>query len=207
MSLDDIAAQVLAAVPVRTRALVAVDGVGASGKTTFATALAGLVTTRPVVVLHVDDFFNVAAVRHARGRTSAEGSWLDAINTPALRSTLDHLAAQGDGLYRAASIDHRTGKPCDLPPQAAAPRALVLVEGIFLHRDELADYWDFSIWLDVAPGEAARRMVLRDGLHSDDPRLLRYEGAQQLYLEAARPRERATMVIDMTEPSAPRVVA
>lgn len=57
MSLEDIAAQVLAAVPVRSRALVAIDGVGASGKTTFATALARYVTNRPVLVLHVDDFF------------------------------------------------------------------------------------------------------------------------------------------------------
>ena len=50
-------------------------------------------------------------------------------------------------------------------------------------------------------------MEQRDGLHPDDPRLLRYEGVQQLYIEATRPRERATTVIDMTKPSAPRVVA
>lgn len=207
VSLDDVVSRIHAAVPAQTRALVAIDGVGASGKTTLATALARHITTRPVLVLHVDDFFNVAAVRHARGRTSAEGFWLDAINTSALRSALDHLSAEGEGLYRAASIDHRSGRSWDPPRQAAAPRALVLVEGVFLHRDELVDYWDFSVWLDVAPDEAARRMVQRDGLDPDDPRLERYEGAQRLYVERARPRERASVVIDMTKPSAPRVVA
>lgn len=168
------------AVPRTTRALVAVDGVGASGKTTFARALARHVATRPVVLLHVDDFFQPPAVRHARGRCSPEGFWLDAFDTPALRATLDRLAA-GDG---PAPVD-----------------ALVLVEGVFLHRDELVDRWDLSLWLDVAPDEARRRMVARDGLDPDDPRLARYAGAQRLYALAARPWDRASMVVDVSGPA------
>ena len=205
MSLDLIASRVLAAVPSQGRASVAIDGVGASGKTTFARALAEAVTTRPVILLHTDDFFNAAAIRHARGRNSPEGFWRDAFNTPALRTTLDHLRADGDGRYRVASIDRQTGEDRE-EVELAPPDALVLVEGVFLHRAELADYWDCSIWLDVEPAEAARRMIARDGLAPDDPRLARYAGAQRLYDEAARPRERATLVVDMTTPSRPRLL-
>lgn len=43
---------------------------------------------------------------------------------------------------------------------------------MFLHRDELADRWDWSVCLDVPFTETARRMAARDGTHpiraSDD---------------------------------------
>lgn len=204
LTIDDVARRVLAAVPTTTRALIAVDGVGASGKTSFARALARRITTRPVVLLHADDFLQPPAVRYARGRYSPEGFWRDAFDTPALRATLDHLAAAGDGRYRTSS-----GDPSDATgsgPSTAPVDALVLVEGVFLHRDELVDRWDLSVWLDVPPGEAARRMVARDGLAPDDPRLERYAGAQRLYAAAARPWERAAMVIDVSDPAAMRVV-
>jgi uridine kinase len=67
--------------------LVAVDGVGASGKTTFAAALAKSITSRPVVVVHVDDFFYPAEIRHRMGRQSPEGFWLDTYNYAALTSS------------------------------------------------------------------------------------------------------------------------
>jgi hypothetical protein len=43
----------------------------------------------------------------------------------------------------------------------------VLIEGTFLHRDELLGYWDHSIYLDVALEVACGRMAVRDGLTTD----------------------------------------
>ncbi|WP_330276758.1 hypothetical protein OG205_14535 [Lentzea sp. NBC_00516] len=37
----------------------------------------------------------------------------------------------------------------DAPAEVASPSALLLVDGIFLHRDELVRHWDFSVFLDV----------------------------------------------------------
>ncbi|GAA4838768.1 hypothetical protein GCM10023221_15330 [Luteimicrobium xylanilyticum] len=159
---------------------VAVDGIGASGKSRFASRLAERVTGRPVVVLHADDFFNPPSVRHARGRHSPEGFWLDAYDLRALVAAV-----------------RSPGGP---------PDALVVVEGSFLHRDELVGLWDFSVFLDVSFDEAARRMSERDGLAADDPRHARYRGAQRLYFAAARPWERASLVVDTTRPDAPRII-
>jgi uridine kinase len=82
----------------------------------------------------------------------------------------------------------------------------VLVEGTFLHRDELVGLWDYSMFLDVSFAEAARRMVARDELAVDSPRLQRYEGAQRLYFAAARPWERASLVVDASRPEALRII-
>ena len=207
---DLIVEQVLAGVPTGRRALVGIDGVGASGKSRFADLLARRVDARPVLVLHLDDFFNPLEVRHARGRHSAEGFWLDAYNYTALMSwALEPLSATGDGRYRAASYDRETRRTIEPEVQQAPPDALVLVEGTFAHRDELASFWDYSLYLDVAFNEAARRMVDRDGLAAEtvDQLMQRYNGAQRLYFASARPWERASLVVNNGNPGVPRIIS
>ncbi|MCC2308869.1 uridine kinase [Cellulomonas chengniuliangii] len=207
--LDMIVARLSAGVAGSGRALVAIDGVGGSGKTTFAETLADRVEARPVVVVHVDDFFNPSAVRHARGRESSEGFWLDAYNYDALASwTLGPLSAGGDGSYCPGSYDHARDSTVQ-PDRRMAPRdALVLVEGTFLHRDELARFWDFSIFLDVPFEEATRRMARRDAVDPDVERgrMRRYVGAQQMYFACATPWERASLVVDNTDLDNPRII-
>jgi uridine kinase len=200
---------VLGSVRERGRVVVAVDGIGASGKSTFAIGLAEQAGPRHVVLLHVDDYFNPADVRHARGRLSAEGFWLDTYNYHALISwALEPLGRTGSGLYRPAAFDRATGAST-CPDLAQAPAdALVIVEGVFLHRDELARFWDYSVFLDVPVDEANRRMTERGGLDKDlTPALLRrYNDAQALYFARARPWERASVVIDNTDPTDPTII-
>lgn len=205
-----IADGVLAAAPADRRALVAIDGVGGSGKTTFADELARRITARPVLVLHVDDFFHASEVRHARGRHSSEGFWLDAYDYAALRSwALEPLRADGDGSYRPSSFDRASGRTVESAVQVAQPDALVLVEGTFLHRDELVSFWDHSLYLDVPFEETERRMAERDGLSGDAVHELmrRYTGAQRLYFASARPWERASVVVDNRELGQPRIIS
>jgi uridine kinase len=110
--LQGIVDRVVNEAPQHRRWLLAVDGVGASGKTTFAAALAAGFSTRPVVVLHVDDFFNPAEIRHRKGRHSPEGFWLDTYNYDAFISTaVMPLRSSGNHPYRTHSYDrHRPGR-------------------------------------------------------------------------------------------------
>jgi len=202
--------RVLAAAPAHRRALVAIDGVGGSGKSTFADSLAAHIFSRPVLVLRADDFFNPSEVRHARGRHSSEGFWLDAYNYPALRSwALEPLRADdGDGLYRASSFDRETGQTVKPGARFAPPDALVLVEGTFLHREEVESLWDYSVYLDVPFEVTERRMAERDGLAADVVHQLmeRYTGAQRMYFASARPWERASLVVDNRNLGIPRII-
>lgn len=181
------------------RQLVAVDGVGGSGKTRFADALAERIICRSVVVLHVDDFFNPPAVRHARGRHSPEGFWLDTYDYDALTGrALDPLKA-GCERYQSSPAAH---------PAVAANDAVVLVEGTFLHRRELAAYWDTSIYLHVPFEVAVERMIARGTITDaqNDPRMDRYIGAQRIYFEQAAPWARASLVVDNADHTRPRII-
>jgi uridine kinase len=85
----------------------------------------------------------------------------------------------------------------------------VLIDGLFLHRDELAHGWDFSIFLDVPFAITAKRMAARDGSNPDPahPSMRRYVEAQKLYLAQCTPQRRASVVVDNLSFDAPRIVS
>ncbi|REJ04266.1 uridine kinase [Microbacterium bovistercoris] len=189
--------------------LVAIDGVDGSGKTRFAANLAERIS-RPVIVIHADDFLNPSRIRHARGRHSEVGFWEDTYDYGALRrDVLEPLGRGGDGWYRPVAYDSATDEPMVGELLHADPSALVLLEGMFLLRDELTGCWDASIHLDVPFSVTAARMAVRDGSHADPehPSMRRYVGGQRLYFAAAQPRERADFVVDNSDFERPVLVS
>lgn len=192
------------------RILIAVDGVDGSGKSTFTAGLAAAVSSRPVIVIHVDDFLNLREVRHRRGRDSPEGFWLDTYDYESLyRDVLVPLRCDGNGCYQPVATDHRQDVRLHPEPRHAPENAVVIIEGMFLHRDELAGWWDYSCFLDVPFAETARRMAVRDGSNPDPEHesMRRYVGGQRLYFNSAEPWQRATRVVDNTDPAVPRVLS
>lgn len=191
------------------RRLVAVDGIDGSGKTCFVANLVNEIRDRPVILIHVDDFLNPSPVRYAKGRASPEGFWEDTYNYPALNDRLlAPLGPHGDGWYSPASYDSETDLEAEVEALWAPSDALVVVEGMFLHRDELVSHWDASVFLDVPFTETAARMAIRNGSNPDPehPTMRRYVGGQRLYFEAARPWERATFVVDNFDFASPRLI-
>jgi uridine kinase len=194
-----------AVVGLRRPALIAVDGVDGAGKTSFASSLAAAIERagRPTVIVHEDDFLAPRKVRHRRGRDSPDGFYLDSYDLTALtRSVLDPLGPRGDRRIRREVFDHRTDAPANAPDEEIPMDAVVIVEGMFLHRDELVDRWDWSVFLDVPFTETARRMAERDGSHPDPdhPSMRRYVEGQRIYFASCQPRERAVLVLDNTNP-------
>jgi uridine kinase len=190
--------------------LIAVDGVDGSGKTTFAAHLAEALARvgRSALVVHEDDFLNPRAVRHRLGLDSPEGFFLHSYDLQALGSKVLDPVARGAGVRIVPAIfDFRTDTTVDTEPVDVPPDAVVIVEGMFLHRDELADRWDLSVFLDVPFAETARRMAERDGSNPDPehPSMRRYIQGQRHYLSVCRPQRRATFVIDNSDPHAPRI--
>ena len=86
---------------------------------------------------------------------------------------------------------------------------MLLVDGIFLHRRELADLWDASVWVEVPFEVSVPRGNARFGevgAPEADPASAvnaRYVGGQRLYLDEVDPASRATWVLDNTDLAAP----
>lgn len=191
---------------------VAIDGPDGAGKTYFADELAALLRTqqRPVVRVSLDDFHNTRAVRYRLGRDSPEGFWLDSYNYERFHAdVLAPFSPGGSREYRVAAHDLTTDAVLNPVPRTAAPGTVLIVDGIFLHRNELAAIWDFSVFLDVPFVETARRMALRDGTDPDPdhPSMRRYVEAQRRYFQECSPQQRATVLIDNAALGRPSIAA
>jgi uridine kinase len=192
---------------------VAVDGVDGVGKTTFADALGRslLHRGREVIRASVDGFHNPRALRHRLGRGSPEGFYRDSYNYDALRlNLLGPLSAGGSRRYRSAAFDHVTDSVASVEWREANDDAVLIFDGLFLHRPELCDYWDFSIFLD-APFEVTvpRGAARGQGFGDPDPSAAsnhRYVEGNAIYFREARPRDLATVILDYADLLNPRIV-
>jgi uridine kinase len=194
---------------------VAVEGVTASGKTTFARELvAGLhAAGRPATHLTMDGFHHPAAHRRRQGRLSGDGYYEDAYDFGAfVEKVLDPLGPGGDRRYRTAVVDLAFDQAVDQPPVEAAPDEVVVVDGSFLGRPEVGDRWDLRIWLEVPFAVAQARGVARDkdllggadaAAHAFEQR---YHAAFRRYLAECDPRSSADLIIDNTDPHAPTML-
>lgn len=186
--------------------LVGIDGPDASGKTIFADRLAERLG-RPVVRVSVDDFHHERAVRYRLGRDSPDGFFLHAFNYERLWSDVIS-PLRGSRRIRTKAHDLATDADLHPEPVTAPPGAVTVVDGLFLHRDELRGAFDLTVLLDVPFAVTARRMAARDGTGDDPdgPDLRRYTQAQRIYVARCAPYDRATVVIDNTDPPAPRIL-
>ena len=198
--LRSLAARILA-LPAGRVIRVGIDGVDGAGKTTFSTELAQILSAsgRPLITASVDGFHNPRAVRYRLGEGSPEGFFRDSYNYTALKAALlDPLSPGGTGRYRTAVFDHREDAPVAMSEERAAPGSVLILEGIFLHRPELRDYWDFSVFLEVDFMISIPRGAQR-GEGSPDPHApenRRYVEGQRLYLRECSPKEHATVVVN-----------
>lgn len=180
---------------------VAIDGVDGAGKSVFADQLAALLERRGISVLRasVDGFHHPAEVRHRKGRSSPEGFFRDSYDYAALRELLlEPLLVRGERRVVRAIYDVRAEAPVE-PVLVSVPDVDVLIfDGLFLHREELRDLWDYSVFLDVSFEISIPRGA---GRGYGDPRPAaasnrRYVEGQRLYLRECEPHRRASCVID-----------
>lgn len=189
--------------------LVAVDGGDGAGKTMLADDLAPLLSGS--VRASLDDFHHPRTHRHALGRT-AETVWERSFDLLAVRRELLDPWRRGAGsVYRRRWHDLTTDRcidPAEDPPERVPEGGILVVDGVFAQRPELADAWDLVVYVDVADDVRVERMAARDGVSADPdhPDQRRYLEAQRLYRAQCDPCEAADVVVDNTDPDRPSIV-
>lgn len=194
---------------------VAFDGPDAAGKTTLAQELVAPLQGRGRAVIRasIDGFHNPASIRYTRGSMSPEGYYYDSFNHGALAEfLLTPLGPGGSRHFRAAVFDYRIDSAVPIVTSVADENAILLFDGVFLLRPELASHWDFTIFVDASFEITLARAQERDAVYLGSRGEVRkryeqrYIPGQKLYFAACRPRERAHIVIDNSDPSNPVII-
>lgn len=190
--------------------MVAIDGVDAAGKTTFASKLSDALRSRNhnVVEASMDGFHNPREVRYTMGSDSPEGYYRDSFNIEAVRNVLLEPLAKGEP-YVTSVFDYRVDSPTNEDPIDAPLDAILVFEGVFSFRPELVRLWDFRIYLDISPEESLKRGVERDPGEKEEIERkyrVRYLPGQQLYKDEANPHGVADIIVDYNDPRNPVIL-
>jgi len=166
----------------------------------------------PVIRASIDDFQQPRAVRRRRGDYSAAGYYLDGFDHASLKSLLLDPFSQDAATVTTACFDYDLDQSVDVRAEVP-PRAVLVVDGVFLQVEAIRNLWSLIVYLNVTPDLAARRGIDRDsswpGASRDDVERCyaeRYLPAQALYRAAVDPAAKADIVIDNTDPTAPTVI-
>jgi uridine kinase len=191
---------------------VAVDGIDGAGKTTFADELrdALVPSGRPVIRATVDRFHNPRSVRYRLGKASPEGFFRDSYDYATLKAVLlDPLSPGGDGRYQRAVFDVDADAPVSSPVEETPSGAILVFDGMFLHRPELRAYWDWSVFLRVEwpRNHHLRKHLALGPVDPDAARFHRYHEGQNIYFRECAPWTRADLVIDNDDLAAPYIVS
>lgn len=168
----------------RSPAVVAVDGPSGAGKSTLAAALA---LAGDAVVIAGDDFYNPAVPGlDAAGRDR----WSDAEVADRVfdwrRLRAEALVPLAEGaVARYRPYDWLAGDGRLAPVRRLGAQPLVVLEGVYAGRPELADRVDLAVCLGVDPTRRHARLASR----GDDPELARFweRGERHYFTHIRRP--------------------
>jgi uridine kinase len=164
----------------RGRTLVAVDGRHGAGQQQF------------------DDFFRPRADREREGWLDGVAHYREAYDYSLLRRVLvDPFHTGGSTGFVLTGFDEVRDQPIFQPKwMSAGPDAVLIVEGVFLHRPELARMWNYSIWLDTPAGQPGES-------GPDQSEMARDFASDEAYLAKVGPGELATVILDNQDPANP----
>ena len=197
------------------RLRVAVDGLSASGKTSFGHELAAAIRRRgrPTLRASFDDFKKPwrDSIEKGYDRTSGDGYYRNAPDFESARHLLlEPAGPDGSGQVVLCAHDPLTGVDHRGVTVRAPDDAVLIVDSVFAFRPEYNEFWDYRIWLDIPTEESVRRGIARDAdmeggrdeaerLHRD-----RYLASELIYIAEVDPKAKADVVVDNRNFTRPR---
>lgn len=219
--IDEVVATIASAKVPERPLIVAIDGIDGAGKSTFADEVASAARGREMSIVRstIDSFHNERSIRHARGPTSPLGFYADSHDLTALQHELLDPFKVGQGAeYRIAVFDEPTDSPTNSEIATVSANDVLIFDGIFLQRSELAAYWDIVVFLDAQKRVDLERLGLVLENLPPSPvdavahtltwaaRIDRYSSGMRHYIDLVDPAASARIVIDNNNIGAPVIV-
>ncbi|PIC04419.1 hypothetical protein CS060_09700 [Anoxybacillus flavithermus] len=193
--------------------IVGITGMDTSGKTQLTAELDNFLKNKniPVQTIHVDDFHNPKSIRYASDLPEPEQYYERSIDFNRLvhevllpirrRGQIDITLTHLELLSDTWSLQRRYN---------VTPNTIVLLEGVFLFRQETRPLIDFFVYLHVSEEVIIQRARLRDVPTQGDEVIRKYYTkylpAQRKYLKKFRPDLFADVVIDNTDWVNPKIL-
>lgn len=177
--------------------VVGIDGLGGAGKSTVSESLYKLLDNEDykITVLHIDDFIHPKAVRY----NDKFAEWECYYN---IQWRYDYLVNEIIGPLRSGCSfngkielydkDNDTYYLCETDIPVGS---IVVIEGIFLQREELHGIFDYMIYIDIPEETRLSRVLERDGYIGDRAMIkeiydTRYFPAERYYIEQCVPADK-----------------
>ncbi len=137
----------------KSNAVIAIDGMCASGKTTFASLLAEQFDAQ---IIHMDDFFLPPEMRTAE-RLSEPGGNIH--HERFSEEVISGILSRAEFSYRVFSC--KTGGY--VQAQTVQPSKPIIIEGAYAIHPQIPDIYDFKIFLEVSSETQLKRIHKRNG--------------------------------------------
>lgn len=173
--------------------IVALDGLSGAGKTTLVKQLKGILDN--IVIIHIDDHIVERSKRYETGQEQWFEYYQLQWDTKYLIEHLFQKIQQNVSFLKLPFYykekDTHINKIINL-----STNSIVIIEGIFLLRDEWKNFYDYIIFLDCPKKIRYERVLQRDTYIGDlEERLEKYKKrywvAEEYYLKKLKPYELA----------------
>ena len=170
--------------------LVALDGRSAAGKSTLAALVAPLVSA---VVIDGDDFYSGGSAARWDAMSAAE-KVSHCIDWRRQRSALETLARGEAASWHPYDWEADDGT-LQQTPVICEPASVVILDGAYSARPELADLFDLRVLLDAPAGLRRAQLIEREGEEYREEWNARWDEAEQWYFGKVMPPESFDLVI------------
>ncbi|MBN9653371.1 AAA family ATPase [Halobacillus sp. GSS1] len=172
--------------------LIGIDGCGGSGKSTFAKEFKEKCSN--VTVVHMDDFYlpssQLMKADPKQKPIGADFDWKRILN-----QVLEPISQNQEGYYQ--SYDWEADELAGW--QTVPVGGTVIIEGVYSIRNELANKYDITIWVDCPRETRLSRGLERDGEEARDMWENNWMISEDLYMEEQKPFERADFIFHGTK--------
>lgn len=202
MDIKKLSEHITAKADARKILIVGIDGLGGAGKSTLSGELKTMLRKvgLQTIVLHIDDFIHPKIVRYRDDIPTWEcyynlqwryDYFLHDILIPMRKNHAFHgiieIYDKEQDSYMLQTLD-------------AEPGTILLVEGIFLQRQELQGFFDTMIYLDVPEKIRLQRVLHRDSYIGDTSQIAakyetRYFPAERHYVKMCEPAKHADFIV------------
>jgi uridine kinase len=173
--------------------LIALDGRSAAGKSTLAEAVAPLVGA---VVIDGDDFYSGGTAAMWDAMSAAEKA-NHCVDWRRQRPVLETLA-RGEAAHWLPYDWEADDGTLEQTPVICEPASVVILDGAYSARPELADLFDLRVLLDAPAGLRRERLIEREGEGYREEWNARWDEAEQWYFGMVMPPESFDLVIPVS---------